>query len=162
MADNIMVFFQGQQTLYTGLIETASTELGQVNSALEQARGEHATAVAQLSEQTRAIAAKRSAMSASGLMPADIELLAAELRTLLIEQRKQHTTLLTAADQVALLEQHKGQVEQRMRYLKSTLSDIETELEDATDRAARHAGWGEPGQRHAGCPGGWCCHRSGG
>ncbi len=143
MAENLKTYFEEQLSRYQTMCDESTLELAQTNDDLSDLVSVHATQVTAYSELQRSISAKRTAMSAANLMPADLETLTTELRQMLIDQRVKRTELLSTEDQISVLENARDRLVTRKQLIDTSLTESASELALVSEQAETHAEWAQ-------------------
>lgn len=141
MATTLKGFAQESRDRYSAMGALAQSDYSQATDDLAAANSSYSTLVTEYAALERDIAAKRAAMAEEGLMPSDIEVLAGELRDLMIDLRAKRAELLEAEEAKIWLSHQKDQVEQQLSTLTSQVAAAEEGLTEAEDRDDQHTNW---------------------
>ena len=141
MATTLKTFAEESRDRYSDMETSAQSDYSQAAEDLATANGSYSTLVTEYAALESDIAAKRAAMAEEGLMPSDIEVLAGELRDLMIDLRAKRAELLEAEENKIWLSHQKDQVEQQLSALTSQVAAAEEGVTDATERDDHHTSW---------------------
>jgi len=141
MATTLKTFAEESRDRYSDMETAAQSDYSQATGDLAIANDSYATLVTEYAALESDIAAKRAAMAEESLMPSDIEVLAEELRDLLIDLRAKRAEILEAEENKIWLGHQKDQVEQQLSALTSQVAAAEEGLADAEDRDDQHTSW---------------------
>ncbi|NOY63529.1 MAG: hypothetical protein GXP10_10355 [Gammaproteobacteria bacterium] len=140
MASTIKEFTDNKSSAYGAMYTAAQQAFAQAVDDLGAAQTAYDTLVGEYAGLERDIASTRSAM-AEALMPADIELLAGNLRDLMVQQRNKYGELFASEAGRAAVQQRRDLAEQSVTLLSESLNAIAQEQEEADARADHHAQW---------------------
>ncbi len=141
MTAELTTFFQQRWDGYDALAQQARDDFSAWSDAIKSALLVYDAAVTTGSDLDRQISAKRLNMSAASNMPADVELLAEELRQLLIRRRHSTATIAGAAEILSFAKAELEVAQSSLNAYSQMLAVAETKLAAASKEEAYHGGW---------------------
>ena len=141
MAAALTNFYQQKYDNYLLLRDAAQTEFTATSNDLKLALDAYQSAVDAGSELDNLIAAKRKQMSATTIMPSDIEIMAGELRQLLTSRRHNTAAVSDAGGALKFAEILSETAGSRLAALNALLVEAQTDLSAAEQRQTRHDSW---------------------
>ncbi|WLE98043.1 MAG: hypothetical protein QTN59_04225 [Candidatus Electrothrix communis] len=141
-AETLKEFYSDQVNAYEKLRDLARKTFADAVSALSGAKTNYDTGVKTFAESQKEIKKIRQQLNAAP-MPADIKMLAGDLRDALVESHGAWAACLAAKQEVALLEGDRDLAAERLKRAEKKLKEAEKELVAAEKRKKEHKSWNE-------------------